>query len=195
MILSCVEPATILPFDIETLRLHCRLDADDDRDDEVLNLYAWAAIRQAEFTANRVFLSSEWEGKIADFHREKEIVIPKSPCTVVKSIIFQDVAGTEQALPNSEYVFTPSSMHWDGGNPYGSVKPITAWPEGVGAIITFVAGWDSDKVPHELVEWTLVTVAGHYEKRESLASATRKVAIPLDRMFWNGLLDAWYLPR
>jgi uncharacterized phiE125 gp8 family phage protein len=178
---------------MELLRLHCRIDEDDARDDSVLTLYAWASIRQGEFETNRVWLDSQWTMTVENFP-QGAIVIPKSPCTEVSGIVYVNDAGSESGF--AEYSFAPSSQQWDGGRPYAVITPDAAWPEKVaGVTVTFRAGWLAGIFPQDLAQWILVKVAGRYEQREDLASATRKVAIPFPRHFADSLLDTWYLPK
>ena len=178
---------------MELLRLHCHIDEGDSDDDAILTLYSWAAIRQGEFESNRVWLDSGWTGKMDSFP-VGPIEIPKSPCTAISSITYTAGDGTESAF--YEYSFSPSSLQWDGGNPYARVYPQSSgWQEGSGVTLTFRAGWSSALFPQDLTQWILVKVAAKFEQREDLASATRKIAIPFPRHFADSLLDAWYLPK
>jgi uncharacterized phiE125 gp8 family phage protein len=192
VILSCTGPAESLPFDMSLLRLHCRIDEDDNSYDSILELYARAAIRQGEFETNRVWQNSRWTGKLNSFPTGA-IMIPKSPCTGVSSIVYVATGGTEMDF--SEFFFFPSSLEWGGGMPYAEVRPESGWPQGTDVTVTFQAGWPDDEFPSDMAQWLLVKVAGKFEQREDLASATRKIAIPFPRHFVDSLLDAWYLPR
>ncbi|MDL2315647.1 phage gp6-like head-tail connector protein [Desulfovibrio sp. OttesenSCG-928-A18] len=193
MFLTRTQP-TELPFEFAELKQHCRVDADYTDDDAILEMYAWAAIKQGEFSSNRVWVESEWTGELTSFPR-RVIEIPKSPCTEVSSIGFMNAAGARQTVPDSEYVVSPSSLVSGGGRPYAMVTPVAAWPQGSNVDITFKAGWAKGSFPRDLMEWVFVKVSSHYEQREDLASATRKIAIAFPRHFVDSLLDAYYLPR
>lgn len=193
MFLSRTQP-TELPFEFAALKQHCRVDADYANDDVILTMYAWAAIRQGEFESNRVWVESEWTGELISFPL-RVIEIPKSPCTGIVSIEYTDSSGARQSLPDAEYVVSRSSLVSDGGRPYAMLTPVTAWPQGANVDITFKAGWSKDTFPQDLMEWIFVKVSSHYEQREDLASATRKIAIPFHRHFMDSVLDAYYLPR
>jgi len=189
-------PPTTLPFEMAGLKLHCRVDAEEIRDDVILDMYAWAAIKAGEFSSNRVWVESDWTGEIDAFPRgTMPIVIPKSPCTAVSGISYVDAGGVDQVLDTSAYRFLPSSLESDGGRPYASIEPVTEWPSGTTVKVSFSAGWSKDIFPKELVQWTFVKVSSHYEQREDLASATRKIAIAFPRHFVDSLLDRFYLPR
>jgi uncharacterized phiE125 gp8 family phage protein len=194
VILSCVTPASALPFSMDLLRLQCRIDEDDDRDDPVLTLYAWAAVRQGEFETNRVWLDSGWEMALEQFPGGT-LVIPKTPCTEVTGITYTDSAGDRVQVSTDAYSFRPSPLVWDGGDSYAEIRPAQAWPAGTDVIVEFKAGWPADSFPQDMVQWMLVKVAGKFEQREDLASATRKIAIAFPRHFADSLLDPWYLPR
>jgi uncharacterized phiE125 gp8 family phage protein len=194
MFLTCTAPATTLPFGMETLRLHCRIDEDDATQDDVLDVYAWAAVGQGEFETNRAWLDSEWTVTFDEFPMgNTAIVIPKSPCTEIVSVTYEDESYTETAF--TDYRFTPSSLQSNGGQLFAELKPIGVWPADANVKITFRAGWPIDKFPKQLVQWILVKVSGKFEQREDLASATRKIAIPFPRHFIDSLLDAYYIPR
>lgn len=192
MFLRCTAPAAELPFSLEDLKLHCRVDHDDD--DSILQLYARAAIRQGEFECNRVWQNSVWEGSISTFP-SGPIEIPRSPCTELISIKFVDDAQTLQTLSPDAYDFFPSSLEWDGGRPFAYVAPVSEWPAGSNVTLELRMGWPQDKFPDDLKEWIFIKVSSHYEQREDLASATRKISIEFPRHFASSLLDPYYLPR
>jgi len=210
------KPAT-LPIPLETIKLHCRVD--DDKDDDVLNIYAWGAIQQGEFLTNRVWSESLFTRTIDKFPRHTfprhmdvitrhtgtidkfprhtdEITITKSPCTKVNKIEYVDPAGDTQVLDPGKYSFTGTSLEWEKSNrPYAVVSPVTRWPRGRNVTIDFLAGFPAGQLPEDLVQWAIITIAGKFDQRESLASASRKIAVSMPRVFHDGLLDRWYLPR
>ena len=193
MFLTRTKP-TILPFQIADLKQHCRVDADYTDDDVILKKYAWAAIRSGEFSSNRVWVDSEWTGEMDTFPRGG-FEVPKSPCTDVAGITFVDSHGVGQVLAPTAYKFRRSSLEVGSGSVFARVDPVGAWPSGSDVVVSFKAGWPDGELPENLIGWIFVKVSSHYEQREDLASATRKIAIAFPRHFVDASLDEYYIPR
>jgi hypothetical protein len=216
MFLVCTQKASDLPFSMEVLRLHCRIDPDDDRDDAILRNYAWSVIRQGEFATNRIWLDSVWRAELPCFPdsanagcfagyaenwpvfnlAKRSIIIKLTPCTKINSITYKNASDAEVSFAG--FAFKSSSLTWDGGRTYAEIElpaGTDAWPVGTDVIIDFRAGWPAAFFPEEFVTWILTKASGHFEQREDLASATRKMAIPMQRSFTDGFLDAYYLPK
>lgn len=194
MILSRAQP-TELPFSLANLKRHCRIDASFTADDEILTMYAWAAVRNGEFITNRVWAGSEWSMTLEEFPLFNVISVPRSPCGGVISISYVDDNEIEQAVDPAAYRFTASSFEWDGGLPFGFIRASAGWPSGSNVTVKFMSGWPQGELPEELVQWSFIKISSKYEQREDLASAARKIAIGFPRNFADGLLDPWYLPK
>lgn len=186
-------PQINLPFSLEDLKTHCRVDIDYIGDDNILEMYAWAAIGHGEFMSNRVWIDGSWKG-ILNVFPSGEITIPKTPCVSIQKITYIDSKGDIQNF--TDYIFYPSSIVPGSGSSYASISPVTEWPLNASKVeISFNAGWPIDSFPQDLMQWIFVKVSSYYEQREDLASATRKIAIEFPRHFVDSLLDKYYLPR
>lgn len=194
MVVTCTRKATTLPFELAMLKQHCRVDSDYTDDDGILEMYAWAAIRQGEFETNRVWVQSQWRLD-SGAPISVAVEIPKSPATALTSVVSIDRQGAEHPVSVDGYRFMPSALDWDGGMPFAVVSPVGGWPEHRSLRFGFDAGWPGEAFPEELVQWLFVKVAGKYEQREDIASASRKLAVPFPRHFADSLLDHYYLPR
>ena len=192
MFLSAATPPSALPFELEALKSHCRVE--DPAEDAILELYAWAAIRQGEFATNRVWVQTEYKGEL-DFFPVGILEIPRSPCTEIVKITYVDENGVDQELLRESFIFRPSSLEWDGGRAFATIEPVGAWPVGTKVAFVFKSGWKEKTLPKELVQWIFIKVSGKFEQREDIASATRKIAIGFPRNFADALLDNYYMPK
>lgn len=180
-----IEP---LPFDMEVIKNHCRIDADFTGDNSLLELYAEAIVDRGEDLSNRRWRLSEYAMEIENPIRI-EYEIPITPCNeIVEVAAIKD--GVSEII--TDYRFRPSAKTIDGGRPYATISGIWFGAESVS--IKFMSGWEKGTLPKVFEYWVALRVASMYEQRETIASATRKIAIELPRSFGDGLLDGWYLP-
>lgn len=177
-----------LPFDLEIIKNHCRIDADFPGDDSLLELYAEALVDRGEALTNRRWRLSEYTMKIENPAKD-EYEIPITPCNQIIAVEVVRGGTSEIVL---DYAFRPSANIPDGGRAYATISGSFIGADSL--LIKFIAGWDKDSIPKAFVYWVSLRAASMYEQRETIASATRKIAIELPRTFGDGLLDNWYIP-
>ncbi len=146
------------PVSLAELKLHCRVDVDDD--DEYVRALGVAARQYFENALDRQLVTATWKIRLPRFYAW-QIELPYPPLRSVVSISYKDLANATQTVNASTY----DVVTW--ATP-GYVQPkITAiWPPTAidpGAVtITFSAGYGAATAVPELVKSGIKLLVEHW---------------------------------
>lgn len=175
------EPAVTLA----QIKAHLRISGADE--DELLTLYAAAAVKACEHELGRALVQQTWELAI-DAFPEAEIELPMPRVLSVVSVDYFDTTGTQQTLPSNRYSLDADKLP-------GWLFPAdgTEWPETydmANAVrIRFLAGYGAtaSSVPINVVQWLLMRIGTAYKMRETVAGGS---LAEVPGRFVDGLLDS-----
>lgn len=166
MILKLVTGPLVEPVDLESLRLHLRVD--DVIEDDTLTAMATAAREYVETVTSRALLTSTWDYSLPGWPGCDYIKLPLGNLQSVTSIKWKDTAGTETTLTlTTDYlvevngtmcgrIVLPYSGTWPSGTLYPS-NPIT---------VRYVCGWTTPVlVPASIKAGVKMVCADLYEGR------------------------------
>lgn len=179
-----VAPASE-PVSLADLKLHCRVDINDD--DTVITALGIAAREYVETVANRQIMPATYVMGIDLFpygspdiryiwNRFGVIKLPKSPCISVTSIIYTDSGGNVTTLDPSLYQVDVLREPARIAPVYTQVWPIVQYTTFNTVRVTFVSGYANPPASYGLAIKLLT--AHLYENREA-SSETALTPIPL----------------
>ena len=189
--LTQLSPPSAEPLSLADAKLHLRVDADITEDDGLIAALIVTARQQAEHRTGRALVSQQWRLGLDQFPDDSlELPLPKLQS--VQSVTYLDADGVRQTLAGAEYDVITDEMVGSIVPAYGKSWPdCRAWPGSVQVSYTCGYGAAVD-VPQSIKAWMLLAIGAWYENREAL-TAGQPVA-ELQRCFWNGLLDPFYVP-
>jgi hypothetical protein len=171
-----IDPLTVDPFEIETLRAHCHVDEQPGTlSDAMLLLYAKSAVLWAEGEMHRTIYSRSHRWVLRCFPYDagvQEIRLPRGKTQSVESIQYSTagqivtLTGPSASPPGSGF---QEDLNGDDG---GVIMPVYngSWqgtdlnvPAPVA--INFTAGWAADSVPEDIQQALLFYVSDAYEQR------------------------------
>lgn len=170
MRLSRTTAPAVEPVTLATASLHARVI--DSAEDSIITMMIAAARQYAESYCRRSFITQGWRLSM-DHFPGCELELPMGPVTAVTSIVYLDMAGTQQTISNParpEYAIDltdESSLIAPG---FGYIWPI-ALPQ-VGAVqFNWTAGYGPApaNVPDGIRHWICMRVNTIFENREELA--------------------------
>lgn len=185
-------------FDIDLLKKHVRVDSSDE--DDLLNIYAPAAVRWIEARTQRTLIRRSHIWMLQDFETcpPYGIRLPRGRTVSVTSVAYSSGGSVVTMTgPSSDPAGTEfqEDLRGDSG---GVIMPLRgrAWPSvdtdvPAPVAITFVAGWLADDLPADLRNAFLFAVADSYDIRGSTdldSGGTRLQAR-------ESLISGWALPR
>jgi uncharacterized phiE125 gp8 family phage protein len=184
MILQLVTAPGSEPVDLESMRLHLRVD-DTTEDDLIADLITTA--RQAvENDTRRALLTQTWDYSLPRWPCGNAIVLPLGNLQTVTSVKWKNTAGTETTLvAGTDYLIEtngdqcgrlvlPYGLTWPLGSLYPS-NPVT---------VRYVCGWTAPSlVPGPAKSAVKVLVAKLFESRgEDVIGQTRVEDKTYDRL-------------
>ena len=200
MPLQLVTPSTQEPVSLIDVKLHLRVDFDED--DTLIASLISAARQAAETLTGRQFTTARWKQVLDCFPGPSlmgvpagqafslpghAILLPKCPVQSVVSINYLDMASVLQTMPASTYTADAACEPARITPVFGQIWPICL-PQ-IGAVwVTFDAGYgDASNVPEGIKCWIKLRVGSLYAHREEVALINRGriEALP----FIDGLLD------
>ena len=182
------------PVELDDLKLHLRVDEDDE--DVLISALLKAAREYCERYTRRVFLETELSFTFDDFPSDRRwFYLPRSPLISIEQILYYDTDGVQQTLNSSLYytdigketparvILDPDEFDWPDTQSYraSSVQ------------VDFKAGYKTpdgtaDCVP-EAINAAIKLLVGHwYENREGVVIGTISNKVP---MTVNMLLDGY----
>lgn len=161
-----IIPPASEPVDLSAAKLHLRVEADMNEDDDLIASLITTAREQAEHVTGLRLMTQTWTLEIS--------------------------AGESIALDR----FLPLQSISSNGPDYlldsRSYPPILNAEED--AILTLICGFgNSAQVPRSIVQWVLLRVGALYEQRENLPFTTSGQIVP--HSFADALLDPYRVPR
>ena len=167
---------TVEPLELETARLHRKID--DTADDDLITDFIEAARQLFEQETGRQVITATWRITMDRFPENGSLIrVPRAPLQSVSSIAYLDSSGVSQTWSSSEYtVKTYSGPFARHGEIYPApdyTYPCT-YPVPNAVTITLVAGYgDAATDVPQSVRATIETLLGDlYENREEVITET-----------------------
>ena len=163
--LTLVTGPTVEPLSVEDVKLHSRIDEDDD--DILILSKIKGARREAENFTHRTLITTTFDWRLDGF--PAWFCVPVPPLQSVTSIKYIDENGTEQTLSSSNYDVDTFSEP-------GRITPAydQVWPSTRAVVnsvtVRFVAGYGSTaaSVPEDIRNAMHLNISDLYEHRENI---------------------------
>lgn len=190
MSLIVITPPTAEPVSVDEARAH-RGGLGDDVDDSLLEIMIVAARERAEHELQRSVAQKTYELSLDEFpsgtiELPMAPIVPGTSAMSITSVKYTDLAGAEQTLDPSAYLF-------DGYSHTPRLSPVSGWPSAkvtMNAVrVRYVSGVTPTEVPQSVRAWMLLQIGAMYENRESVAVGSG-IAVA-DMPFAEHLLDAY----
>lgn len=169
-----VTPAGSEPLDVDEIKLHLKVDFDDD--DALITRRAKGVRKSLESEMRRQFVSASWDLYLDDF--SWMILLEKSPITEVTKICYYDSSDSLQTLSTDVYqvdmVSEPARITLKDGQQWpGIFNRLNA------VIVRFVAGnTNAAAVPEDIKEIILMLTSYYYDNRgEEMTQARIKALL------------------
>lgn len=196
MSLVLIIPPAEEPVSLSEMRLHLRVDHDDE--DALIQALITAARQHAETVTRRQLVTATWELREDAFPSGPEWPLPLPPLQSVASVKYLGEDGTEQTFDASNYVVDTAS---EPGRIV--LKPGASWPSGPlypagAARVRFVAGYGGASAVPEPIKAAIKLIVAHlYEHRELMyesvyaARALTAMAFSADALLWPYRVLRW----
>ncbi|MER9164394.1 head-tail connector protein [Mesorhizobium sp. M0715] len=169
------------PVSLDEVKLHCRVDFDDD--DVLLEAFIGAATAHLEKVLDIAVITQSWR---QDFGSFSCLRLPKDPVQEDGLIVeYRDTENRPQTLPGSSYRLLVDSL-----GPYVAVEPGQNWPAVYNRLdavsVSFIAGTAVDEVPPALKAAILLHVGHLYQNREAVTVDAASNFLPLgyETLLW-----------
>lgn len=198
------SPEPDLPLSLDLVRQHCAVDGSDL--DELLTLYARAALEWAEGSTHRAILARPHRWFLRDFPRgrDQSIRLPRGRTHAVAGVSYVvngaavTLRGPTSDTPGADY---QEELRDDSGGlllpPRGHSWPSCDIDAVVPVTIEFTAGWLLAEVPADVQHAILFAIADMLELRGTSDTTSLAAAASAGRTLdtRETLLSAWRLTR
>ena len=175
MAYKVIEPPETEAIELDDARIHLRVDADADSDENIKRLIVVARER-AENELGRPLLPQTREAEFESFSRSMYL---DEDVTGIQSIAYVDGSGAQQQ-------FDVGSTWVSGGR---VLRIVGALPDACSVTVTYACGaFTADTVPAVIVEWMYLHLAAMYENPSAVESVQ---TYELPNRFTDGLLDRY----
>lgn len=169
MSLQMITPPMVPVISLEEAKKQCRIEPDNDAEDDLLEAYIDAATRRLDGEGGflgRCLMEQEWLLILESF--SPAISLPLPPTIGVNRITYVDPTGDHVIIDPEHYRVT--GLGTLGG---ATIRPRGSWPATAGpdaVTIEFTAGFGSDPadVPAPLRQAIREDVAAMYQHREAV---------------------------
>lgn len=188
MAIRVVTPPTVEPVTLDEVKLHCRIDHDDE--DTLLTTLITAARQYCETFTGRAFITQTIQYDLPRWPQRKAIYLPSPSLQNVVSVTWWDVEGNDTVLtagtdylvdtaPEPGMVLLPDGILWPN-EPLYTVHPIR---------VEYVAGYGlAADVPEYIKAAIKLYAAALYENREAVLPAGhigRTLPMGVDALLWQ----------
>ncbi|ABF64352.1 hypothetical protein TM1040_1619 [Ruegeria sp. TM1040] len=192
MRLTLTTPAADLPVSLEEAKRHCRVEADDTEDDQLLEGLIAAAVDYLDGPSGilgRAIITQTWLLELPSF--PVKLDLPLEPVRSV-TITYLDASGAEQTLPEGAYELNARpSQRTQLALVSGTQMPVlkdTSWP----VRISIIAGFGgANACPPGLKVAIKMIVGLWYEHREAIMPVDVNSGWPAPV---GALLARWRIP-
>jgi len=174
MALTVVTPPTATPVSLDDIRLHCRIDIEDD--DPLIFSWIREATDIVQQRADRTLCTTTWKLTLDGF--PCTILLPRPPIVSVSSIKYFDAGGTQQTL-------SPTMYKVDTVNNPARIVPAygQSWPTvraEINAVeVTYVAGYGTASTVPDAAKAAIRLLCAHRnENREPVNSGNITTPLP-----------------
>ncbi|TIV48090.1 MAG: hypothetical protein E5V96_00320 [Mesorhizobium sp.] len=176
-----IEDPEDTPVSLDDVKLHCRVDFDDD--DLLLEAFLDAATAHMEKVLDIALVTQTWR---QDFDSFKCLRLVKGRAQSEGLIVeYWDTGNVEQTLPGPTY-----RMLVDSVGAYVAIAPGETWPQIYcrpdAVSVSYVAGSAPEDVPAALKAAILLHVAHLYQNREAVTVDAVSNFLPLgyEALIW-----------
>lgn len=175
------------PLTVDTVKLHCRIDGNDDD-----NYLAGMISEAREFVEDRcriAVMPQAWRLTLDGFPQAQSgaayiggvIHLPRPPLASVQTVRYRDAAGVMQAVDitdESSIRVSKSSILATVSRPYAQPWPVTECAPG-GVEVDYTAGYaNADLVP-QAIKRAMLLLIGHWYKNREAVNDKNMLALPL----------------
>jgi len=170
---------TAEPLELVDAKAHMRVSADDTSEDLLITSMIRAARQKAEQLTQRSLITQTWKYVFDCFDDCYPLLLAKGPHQSISSIVYKDMAGADQTLATTDYVYDLSGPLARITPTFGKSWPVTL-PQIAACSVTFVAGYggEAEDVPEGIRQWMLLRIATLYEHREEFVTGTIVSPLP-----------------
>lgn len=170
-----ITAPTKLPVALDEMKLHLRVDHDED--DAMIEGFIRAATERLEGRDGLLgccFINQTWKMTLDSF--ASVITLPLPPCQSVTSISYVDANAATLTVDAAAYAVVGI-----GSIRSATLAPVSAWPASYGPVsITFVTGFSPEPsdIPEPVRASIKMTAANLYENRESVIVGSITSTLP-----------------
>lgn len=185
--LSLVTAPTFEPLSLDQVKLHLKVDTNDD--DTLIRSLIIAAREYCENFLSRRLVTSTWDMMLDSFPGDQisQIEIPYPPLQSVTSITYLDSAGVSTILSTSLYGVDVARFKGRVYPAFSQIWPVTRFIQAA-VTIRYVAGFGTAQAVPESIKAAMKLVIGNwYENRESTIAGTIINTVPaaLEHLLWS----------
>lgn len=146
---------------------HCRIDPTTSAEDATIRALLTAAVAFVEGETGQQLFTARYALHLDGFPASRQVTLPKPPFQEVDAITYVSASGTENTLPQADYIPDPAGSRPGRVTFKSEPPPVKDAPANV--VIEFTAGYGdtADKVPALLTQAVLMTFGHWYEHREA----------------------------
>lgn len=181
--IKVITPPEAEPLTLEEVKANLRIvNPDEDAD---IGRMIRAARQMAEERLNRALMPQVLAFGADAFCASMKV--PRPPLIEIDSLKYTDSDGTEQTLPDTDYLVDGFAEP-----PTISAAPGTSWPatraQSGAVVVQYQAGYaDAASVPEPIRQWMLLSIGAMYENRTAFLNGSISQALAGD--FYDLLLQ------
>lgn len=179
MAAKVITAPTAEPLTLEEVKLNLRI-VNPDEDDDVERMIR-AARQMAEERLNRALMP-----QVLAFGADAfcgALKVPRPPMRQIDSIEYVDSDGTEQTMPDTDYIVDDFADPPLISTAYGVSWPTTR-AQAAAVVVQYRAGYDdAANVPEPIRQWMLLAIGAFYEHR-SMVNEGQTYELPENFYKW-----------
>lgn len=194
--MTLVTPPAVEPIDLNTAKLHVRVDWDDE--DSLIQTLITVARQYCENVCGRAFLQQTWDFFMQQWPAGNRIQLPYPPLIDVTWVKYTDNTETVNEVDGSIYVVNNAGDIPEVVLRFGQIWPPVVLSPSRPINIRFDAGFGTDpsSVPAPITQAMLLLIGHWYANRESViigrtATATVMVADTVDALLTRYKMPAY----
>ena len=167
-IVKRVAPSSLLPVDLATVKMHCKLDPDGTSEDVIVGIYLNAAVRACENKLQRSIMTAAHELYAKCW--KLRFNLQQYPVTAINSVKYYDVDGALQTIASGMYRVqsfrAPCVLEFDSEFDTPGLHD-REFPIVVNFQAGYVAATGTDGVVDIIRDALLMETADRYENRQN----------------------------
>jgi len=178
------------PLSLGDVKLHLRVDLDDDIEGELINSLITTAREYCEGFQRRAYLTQTQELWLDSFPSVDYIKLPLPPLQSVTHIKYYGTDDTEYIFTSDDYFVDTKSEPGRVSLGYGKTWPSTTLRPANGVNIEYVAGYGdaASDVPEKVRQAILLLISHWYENREAVSTSgaiPKEIPFSVESLLWQ----------